>query len=245
MYPWVKALNPYTSRNHPHTILGYKIKWAQLADFVDLHNLKILDFGSGAGITANYLAKNNEVIAIEPREECIKEREQENNYMHIHGNFEKLKEFNNGSFDLIVCHNVLEYAEENDERVIILNEFSRLLKRGGILSVEKNNGAGRIFSFAVFQYDIDKAIDLLEGNIMQGPFGRVVLYDSEDLVKWGNNLKIEKILSNRTFYGLQQNDEIKHEPDWINKMFEIEMKTADMEPYKSIALFHHVFLRKL
>ena len=245
MYPWVKALNPYTSRNHPHTILSYKIKWAQLADFVDLHNLKILDFGSGAGITANYLAKNNEVVAIEPREECIKEREQENNYTHIHGNYEKLKDFKEGSFDLIVCHNVLEYAEENNERVIILKEFSRLLKKGGILSVEKNNGAGRIFSVTVFEYDIPKAIDLLEGNIMQGPFGKVVLYDPEDLVKWGDNLKIEKVLSNRTFFGLQQNDEIKHEPDWVDKMFDIEMKAADMEPFKSIALFHHVLLKKL
>ena len=32
---------------------------------------KILDFGSGEGITANYFAKNNDVIAIEPSEEML------------------------------------------------------------------------------------------------------------------------------------------------------------------------------
>ena len=245
MYPWIEALNP-SNQNHPHWIIMYKIKWAQLADFIELKNLKILDFGSGFGQTANYLAKNNEVTAIEPRTDCIEERERENNYTQIQGNFENLKDFEEGSFDVIVCHNVLEFASEGNERVKIVKEFSRLLKRGGILSVEKNNGAGRIFSNVVFENDIAKAMYLLDGGYNANVFGRVVLYDPEDLVKWsGGELKIEKILSNRTFYGLQQNDEIKHEPDWIDKMFDIEIKVADMEPYKSIALFHHVLLRKL
>ena len=31
----------------------------------------------------------------------------------------------------------------------------------------------------------------------------------------------------------------------MNKMFDIEMKVSNVEPYKSIALFHHVLLRKL
>jgi SAM-dependent methyltransferase len=243
MYPWIKAINPFDMDAHPHWTLYYKIKWEQLADIVDIHNLKILDFGSGGGWTANYLAKNNEVVAIEPK--VPQGRKCENHYTQIEGNFENLKDFEDGSFDIIVCHNVLEYAAENDERIKILKEFSRLLKTGGILSVEKNNGAGRIFSQVVFANDIEKAVSLLEGEIMQGPFGKVVLYEPEDLVKWGENLKIEKVLSNRTFFGLQQNDEIKHEPDWAEKMFEIEMKVADMEPYKSIALFHHVLLRKL
>jgi hypothetical protein len=67
--------------------------------------------------------------------------------------------------------------------------------------------------------------------------------------EWGDNLKIEKILSIQTFYGLVQIHDaearIKHEPDWLNKIFDIEMKVADIEPYKSIALFHHILLRKL
>ena len=107
----------------------YKIKWTQLADIINLRNLRILDFGSGFGLTANYLAKDH-------------------------------------------------------------------------------------------------------------------LYEPDDLIKWGGNLKIEKILSVRTFYGLQRED-VKHEPGWMDKMFNIEMKVADMEPFKSISLFHHVLLRKL
>jgi SAM-dependent methyltransferase len=230
--------------NHPQRVLEYTLVWTQLADIIALQNLKILDFGSGFGLTANYLAKNNEVVAIDPREDCIAERIRENHYTQIQGKREKLKDCKDGSFDVIICHNVLEFAAENDERIEIVKEFSRLLKNGGILSVIKNNGAGRIMSKVIPENKIEDAMDLLDGGYMSNVFGRVDLYDPEDLVKWGGNFRIEKVLSTRTFYGLQR-DDIKHEPDWADKMFEIEMKVADMEPYKSIALFHHVLLRKL
>ena len=231
----------------PTWVLMYKIKWAQLNDIIELKNLKILDFGSGGGKTANYLAKDNEVFAIEPRLDMIEawERERENEYTQIHGNIENLKDFADAIFDVIVCHNVLEFAAENDERVKIVKEFSRLLKRGGILSIIKNNGAGRVMSKAVRENNIDEAISLLAGGYIANVFGRADLYDPEDLVKWGENMKIERVLGVQTFYGLQQNEEIKSEPEWIDKMFEIEMKVADMEPYKNVSLFHHVLVRKM
>ena len=74
--------------NHPSWRLMYKLKWSQLADIIELKNLRILDFGSGGGTTANYLAKNNEVIAIEPREDMIEDRERENTYTQIQGKME-------------------------------------------------------------------------------------------------------------------------------------------------------------
>ena len=45
-----------------------KIVWQQLGN---IEGKKILDFGSGEGIIANYFAKNNDVIAIEPSEEML------------------------------------------------------------------------------------------------------------------------------------------------------------------------------
>ena len=79
---------------------------------------------------------------------------------------------------------------------------------------------------------------------MSNVFCKVDLYNPEDLTKWGSNLKIEKLLSVRTFYGLQR-DDVKQKSDWLDKIFNTEMKVADIEPYKSIALFHHVLLTKI
>ena len=223
--------------------VSYKLYWTQLENIVETKNLKILDFGSGFGITANYFAKNNEVTATEMIADMIEEREHENNYTQIHGKIEKLKDFDDGYFDVIVCHNVLEFA---DERAEIVKEFSRILKSGGILSIIKHNRVGIVMRRAVFDNDINEALLLLDGgDRTPNAFGKVNYYSPEDLVKWGNNIKIEKILGVQAFFGLQQNNEPKYETEWQDKMFALEMKVCDLEPYKSIAFLHHVLLRKL
>jgi S-adenosylmethionine-dependent methyltransferase len=61
----------------PWNILFYRVVWEQLSQIT---NSKILDFGSGLGITANHLAKNNDVVAIEPNTDMVEERICENSY---------------------------------------------------------------------------------------------------------------------------------------------------------------------
>jgi len=222
--------------------LAYKLYWSQLNDTVRLNNLKILDFGSGFGILANIIAKDNEVTAVEPNADMIEERDREYDYTQIIGKIEKLKDFSDGYFDVITCHNVLEFAlEERDE---IVKEFSRILKSGGILSIVKHNKTGKIMAKVVLENNIDEALNLLDGGDTANTFGRIYYYEPEDLIKWGNNFKIEKMLGVQTFC-LSPNNDIKYEPGWIDKMFELEMKSCDLEPYKSIAKVHHVLLRKI
>jgi SAM-dependent methyltransferase len=226
----------------PWGVLYYKLVWAQLTDIAGLKNLKILDFGSGLGTTANYLAKNNYVTAIEPNSDMIEERVRENNYTQINGKIEKLKDFADGYFDVAVCHNVLEFAEERAE---IVKEFSRVLKTGGILSIVKHNKPGRIIFKVVFENNTAEAVNLLDGVETSNNFGKINYYDPEDIISWGDNLKIEKLLGTRILGMLQQNNDIKYEPDWQDKMFGFEMKICDLEPYKSMAFCHHVLLRKI
>ena len=226
----------------PWGILHYTLIWSQLEDFVNLKNLEILDFGSGFGTTANYLAENNEVIAIEPNADMIKERERENNYTQINGKFENLKDFEDDSFDLITCHNVLEFA---DERADIVKEFLRILKPGGILSIVKHNKYGKIMFKAVFENNADEALNLLDDGDSSNTFGKINYYNTEDITKWGENLKPEKMLGVRILGILQQNNEPKYQPDWIDKMLMLEMRVCDLEQYKNIAYLHHILLRKI
>ena len=226
----------------PWGMLYYGLIRSQLADIVELNGLKILDFGSGFGATANYLAKHNEVTAIEPNIDMITERERENNYTQINGKTEKLNDFADCSFDVVTCHNVLEFAPE--ERAEIVKEFSRVLKSGGVLSVAKHNKTGKIMYKVIFENNTDEAMSLLDGEESSNAFGKVDYYDTEDIVKWGDNLKIEKILGARILGQLQQNNDIKYEPGWVDKMFEIEKRVCGLEPYKNIAFCHHVLLRK-
>ena len=68
----------------------------------DIRDKKILDFGSGIGVTANYLAEHNDVTAIEPDEDSVKERWADNQYTQIIGSANELRRFADESFDMII-----------------------------------------------------------------------------------------------------------------------------------------------
>lgn len=216
-----------------------RIVWKQLGDIRDK---KILDFGSGIGVTANYLAEHNDVTAIEPNEESIRERWQDNPYVQMTGSTDELHKFAAETFDMIICHNVLEYAED---RADIVKEFARILKNEGTISIVKHNRAGRVMQMLVLLNDFDHAHSLLGGNDgMASKYGAIRYYEDSDLEKWCPQLKIIKTLGMRTFWDMQQNQEIHKDADWQDKMEEIELRVCDMDGYKDIAFFHHLMIEK-
>ena len=83
----------------PWECLMKRIVWKQLGDICDK---KILDFGRGIGVTANYLAEHNDVTAIEPDEDSVKERWADNQYTQIIGSANELRRFADESFDMII-----------------------------------------------------------------------------------------------------------------------------------------------
>ncbi|MBQ3514376.1 MAG: methyltransferase domain-containing protein [Lachnospiraceae bacterium] len=223
----------------PWEYLMKRIVWEQLGE---IRNKKILDFGSGIGVTANYLAKHNDVIAIEPDEESVEKRWTDNKYAQITGSIDELRIFDNETFDMIVCHNVLEYAEN---RADIVKEFERILKPDGKISIVKHNRAGRVMQMVVLLNDFEHAHSLLNGNDgMASKYGAIRYYEDSDIEKWCPKLKIMKTLGMRTFWDMQQNQEIHKDADWQDKMVEIELRVSDLEGYKDVAFFHHLMIEK-
>ena len=137
--------------------LAKEIIWQQIGE---IEGKTILDFGSGAGITADHFAAENQVTAIEPSEDMLAKQVNTNGYRQIVGGTDELKKLLSGSFDYIFCHTVLEYA---DDREIIVNEFHRLLKKNGKLSIVKHNRNGRVMQMIVLLNNFDEANNLLDG----------------------------------------------------------------------------------
>ena len=75
-----------------------KIVWKQLGD---MEGKKILDFGSGEGITANHFAEKNDVTAIEPSKEMLSNAWKDYEYIQIVGDVNALSAFKNETFDMI------------------------------------------------------------------------------------------------------------------------------------------------
>lgn len=216
-----------------------RILWQQIGE---IKGKTILDYGSGLGVTANKYAKDNQLVAIEPSEESVKERRQENSYDQITGSLEELKKLKDESFDVIFCHNVLEYALEREE---IVKEFYRVLKPGGMISIVKHNRPGRVMQMTVLLNDFESANNLLDGKDgMTSKFGAIHYYEDADITKWCDKLEISKVFGIRTFWDLQQNQEIQEDPQWQDKMMQIETRVSEIEEYRAIAFFHHLLLKK-
>lgn len=188
----------------------YDILFAQLKD---IKGKRVLDFGSGFGLVANHLAKDNQVLAVEPNQEMVALRVQDHPYQQCVGSLDQLASLEDASFEVILCHNVLEYVED---RKVILKEFTRLLKPGGLLSIVKHNEVGRVLQTVVFENDTQKALDLLAGQDYQGI---------------------------RVFYALQDNH-FKGQEGWRESMLKMELAVCQESPYRDIAFFQHYSLKR-
>ena len=220
--------------------LFYKTLWSQLED---VKNKKVLDFGSGFAFTSDFLAQNNEVVALEIDEEIIKYAKKDNTYNQVNAGLEYLKSIEDNTFDFIVCHLVFEFVENPE---IILDELIRVLKKDGSISIVRHNRNGRIIQAITQLYDLEEAKKLLDGGYSySSAFGDIKYYDNDDIVKWSNNkLSVDKVCGIRCLASLH-NSEIQKNENWIDEMFEVELKLLQKQEFIDIAYFNHVLLKKI
>lgn len=220
--------------------LAKEITWRQIGE---LKGKTILDFGSGSGLTADYFAADNQVTAIEPSEDMLNQRVNKNGYRQIVGSTGELKRLPSNSFDYILCHNVLEYADDRD---ILVGEFYRLLKPNGKLSIVKHNRNGRVMQMVVLLNNFEEATNLLKGcNSQAQQFGTIDYYDDSDISNWHSGFMLQQTFGLRTFWDLQQNQEIQKDEGWQKKMIDIEMRVSLNPDFQRIAFFHHLIFEKL
>ena len=220
----------------PWEQLFKRVLWAQLWD---LRGKRILDFGSGIGVTACHYAAENEVVAVEPSEESVAKRWVKHSYRQIIGSTDALRELEAGSFDMIFCHNVLEYVPDREE---ILRQFHRLLKPDGFVSLVKHNRPGRVMQMVVLLNEFEKAHALLDGEDgFAADYGTIRYYGDEDVTE---DFRIKETYGIRTFWDLQQNQACHKDPAWQEKMIDMELRVAQIPQYRDIAFFHHLILEK-
>ena len=184
----------------------------------------------------------SEAEQVEPSEEMLAKQLHTNGYQQIIGSTEEVKKLPSESFDYIFCHNVLEYA---DDREIIVGEFYRLLKKNGKLSIVKHNRNGRVMQMVVLLNNFDEANNLLDGhNSNAQQFGKINYYDDSDITKWCNGFVLRESYGLRTFWDLQQNQDIQKDEEWQRKMIDLEMRVSQIPDFQRIAFFHHLIFEK-
>lgn len=212
--------------------------WKQL-DFVQ--GMKILDFGSGEGDTAAHLGACNAVTAVEPSVLMLENRTN-GAYTQMTGGIELVQAMPEEAFDLVVCHNVLEYV---DEKEAYLRELARVVKPGGYLSLVKHNRPGRVMQMTVLLNDFSMANRLLDGgNGTTSKFGDLRYFEDEDALRWLPGFTCERCWGARTFWDLQQKQECHTDPAWQQQMLALEERVSTIPQYQNIAFFHHLLMKK-
>lgn len=218
--------------------IQYELTFAQLAH---LANKDILDFGAGFGLVSQFLAQKNQLTAIEPKADMLFADDSQT-FTKIQGSLEALEALADQSFDVICCHNVMEYIEPS-QRAAYFDQFRRLLKDDGKLSIIKHNQVGKVFQSVVFANQPEQALDLLQDKGFESKsFAHGSTYSKEDLVEY-SQMSIEDYHGLRTFYSLQPNA-FKTEEDWVEKMVKIELAVSNLAPYKDVSFLQHFWLRK-
>ena len=228
--------------DQPWGRMFYDLIYNQL-DLPNEKRLKILDFGAGFCLTADHYAEHHDVTAAEPNKEMVSLRVRSNNYTLIPKGTEFLSAVADNTYDVVICHNVLEYVDDID---YILIQLERVLKPGGILSIVKHNDLGRAMGYAVLNDNPKAALDLLSKDQAESSmFGDRSVYSNEYLVDFlADQMVLKDVFGIRTFYGLSSNNEIKFTSDWYQSMLALETKAATMDEYRKIAFFNHLVFIK-
>ncbi len=209
---------------------------------------RILDFGAGFCLTAGHYAKEHDVIAVEPSSEMLELRVRgaapaSDPFTLVAQGVEYLETLEASSFDVVICHNVLEYVDDKEK---ILEELVRVLKPGGILSIIKHNLLGRAFASAVMADDPQAALDLLNDTVETSMFGKRTVYTNEYLDQcFSGRMRLTESFGIRAFYGLSSNNEIKYTDEWYQAMLALETKASTMEEFRKVAFFNHLLFTKV
>ena len=166
----------------------------------------------------------------------------DNSYRQIIGDVTALSEFPDNTFDVVICHNVLEYIDDKKQ---IIKELARVLNPDGFISLAKHNRNGRIMQMAVLLDDFEKANALLDGaDSTASKFGAIRYYEDSDISRWMPELYIDKCFGIRTFWDLQQKQEKHCDEDWQQEMMKLETRVSEIDAFRNIAFFHHLIIKK-
>jgi S-adenosylmethionine-dependent methyltransferase len=189
-----KGANDYAAYlETPEGRLRSDLSFDNLQEFIPLQakaSLCALDLGCGTGATAVRLARlgihvtllDSSPAMLDIAQRAAREAGVTEKIALQHGDAEQLANlFGAAWFDVILCHNVLEYL---DDPVAVLCAAARALRdSSAILSILVRNRAGEVFKAAIQAGDLANAENNLTAEWGQESLygGRVRLFTSESL----------------------------------------------------------------
>jgi S-adenosylmethionine-dependent methyltransferase len=167
------------------------LAWANMQRFLprDSSNRRALDVGGGTGFASVQLARMcRAVVLLDSSEQMLRIARQQAEdcgmtprISFCHADTGQVREiFAAESFDIVVCHNLLEYSEDASATV---RDIAHVLRKAGVISVLVRNRAGEVLKDAVRSGDWKlAAADLIAETVVDSLYGnRMRLFAPADL----------------------------------------------------------------
>ena len=169
------------------------LAWENLQGFLpDLsRQRRVLDLGGGTGAMSVRLARKEfRVVLLDSSEEMLAIARKEAHEGGVASRISFRQEdagrlqdlFEPESFDLVVCHNILEYVADP---AAIVRSISYVLRKDGIFSVLVRNRAGEVLKAAIKSPDLGLANEALSAQtVVDSLYGKPArLFDLSDVVQ--------------------------------------------------------------
>ena len=239
------------------------LPWMKLKIEIGLNNLRkhipagplrILDAGGGSGMDAIPLAREGHSIdLVDYSQEMLKaakanaEREGLADKFQFHNaDATQLDQaFPHPQFDVVICHNVLQYVADVPK---LLSMLSAVLLPGGILSLISPNRYCIPYATAFLEKDLEKALGQIGAHTYQNRMfhATVTEYSAEEMramlpaagLAFGAGYGI-RCLSD--YWG---DNETKSNPEVWEKIRNLEYELTDKYPYTLLARFWQIVAHK-
>jgi ubiquinone/menaquinone biosynthesis C-methylase UbiE len=150
----------------PSGRLRSELAWENVCRFLPskISERRALDLGGGTGFASVQLARMGyEVVLLDCSEEMLRIARKQDGVASVagrisfsHGDACRLPElFDAESFDVVVCHNLLEYSENPSAMV---RDIGNVLRKHAVLSILVRNRAGEVLKNAIKSLDRKLAV---------------------------------------------------------------------------------------
>lgn len=216
------------------------------------NSLRVLDLGCGTGATAVRLARlgmqvtllDSSPAMLDLAKRTVQDAVVGNSVVLQHGDAMRLTNlFPAASFDVILCHNVLEYLD--DPNAALCGAARALRNSSAILSVMVRNRAGEVLKAAIQAGDLAAVENNLTAEWAQESLygGQVRLFTSESLQAMLKAASLA-VIAERGVRVLADYlpSQISHSADY-KRILEMERKLSNRPEYAAVARYTQCFAR--
>jgi S-adenosylmethionine-dependent methyltransferase len=229
------------------------LAWENLQGFLPAlaRHRRVLDLGGGTGVMSVRLAsKEFQVVLLDSSEEMLAIAQKEAEVSEVAGRISLHKSdadqlqklFEPESFDVVVCHNMLEYVADPGA---IVRSISRLLRKDGLVSLLLRNRDGEVLKTAIKSSDLELAKNSLSAEtVVDSLYGKPLrVFDLADVrhMLTQANLDIIEEFGVRVFSDYMDSTNVNGES--YRKVLESELVLGARPQFAAIARYLQVIAR--